>query len=68
VSTDDERRRQLYADVQRTIAEEAPYISLWYKTNVAVAQSSLTGIRIPPIADFTFLRDVSRAPDRAPAH
>jgi peptide/nickel transport system substrate-binding protein len=69
VSTDEERRRLLYAEVQRTIAEEAPYISLWYKTNVAVAQSTLTGIRIPPIADFTFLRDVARAaPHGAPAH
>jgi peptide/nickel transport system substrate-binding protein len=69
VSTDEERRRLLYAEVQRTIAEEAPYISLWYKTNVAVAQRTLTGIRIPPIADFTFLRDVARtAPDGAPAH
>jgi peptide/nickel transport system substrate-binding protein len=69
VTTDQDRRRQLYGEVQKTIAEEAPYISLWYKTNVAVGQRSLAGIHIPPIADFTFLRDVARlAPDGAPAH
>ena len=69
VTTDEDRRHKLYGEVQRHIAEEAPYISLWYKTNVAVAQSTLTGIRIPPIADFTFLRNVARAaPDGAPAH
>jgi peptide/nickel transport system substrate-binding protein len=68
VTTDEDRRHKLYGEVQRLIAEEAPYISLWYKTNVAVAQSTLTGIRIPPIADFTFLRDVARAtPDGAAA-
>jgi peptide/nickel transport system substrate-binding protein len=69
VTTGEARRRELYAEVQRTIAEQAPYISLWYKTNVAVARRSLTNIHIPPIADFTFLRDVTRAaPAGAPAH
>jgi peptide/nickel transport system substrate-binding protein len=62
VSTDETRRRALYADVQRMVAEDAPYISLWCKTNVAVAQRGLTGIHILPIADFTFLRDVARTP------
>ena len=37
VSTDEMKRRALYADVQRILAEEAPYISLWCKTNVAVS-------------------------------
>ena len=38
VTTDESRRRALYADVQRIVAEEAPYISLWCKTNAAVAR------------------------------
>jgi peptide/nickel transport system substrate-binding protein len=61
-ATDDGPRRAAYAEVQRIVAEEAPYISLWCKTNVAVARRDLTGIHIPPIADFTFLKDVARAP------
>jgi peptide/nickel transport system substrate-binding protein len=64
VSTDEAKRRALYADVQRIIAEEAPYISLWCKTNAAVARRDLTGIHILPIADFTFLKDVARTPSR----
>jgi peptide/nickel transport system substrate-binding protein len=59
---DDQSRKPLYADVQRIVAEDAPYISLWCKTNVAVASRSLSGIRILPIADFTFLKDVERRP------
>jgi hypothetical protein len=39
-----------------------PYISLWYKTNVAVFQPHITGVRLSPIADFTFLKDVARSP------
>jgi peptide/nickel transport system substrate-binding protein len=61
-ATGDADRRAIYAEVQRIVAEEAPYISLWCKTNVAVARRDLTGIHIPPIADFTFLKDVARTP------
>jgi peptide/nickel transport system substrate-binding protein len=57
----DEERRPLYAAAQRLIAEDVPYISLWYKTNVAVAQADLRGVRLSPIADFTFLEGVTRA-------
>ena len=54
--------RALYGQVQQLVAEDAPYISLWYKTNVAVAQRTLDGIRLTPLAAFTFLKDVRRAP------
>jgi peptide/nickel transport system substrate-binding protein len=69
VSTDDQERKRLFGDVQKIVASEVPYISLWNRTNVAVAQRTLTGIRLSPAADFLFLKDVSRtAPDRAAAH
>ena len=64
--TTDDQRRVLYAQAQRLIAEDVPYISLWYKTNIAVYQPNLTGVHLSPIADFTFLKDVERvAPARA---
>jgi len=53
-------RQELYARAQRLIAEDVPYISLWYKTNVAVFQPDIHGVRLSPIADFGFLKDVSR--------
>ena len=60
VSTDEAERRRLYAQTQQLIAEDLPYISLWNKTNMAVAQSNLEGIHLPPATDFTFLRSVRR--------
>jgi peptide/nickel transport system substrate-binding protein len=60
--TDDVRRRQAYADAQRLIARDVPYISLWYKTNVAIFQPDIHGVSLSPIADFTFLKDVYREP------
>jgi peptide/nickel transport system substrate-binding protein len=60
LSTDEARRLVLFQDAQRIIARDVPYISLWTKTNFIVAQRSLTGLRVSPLADLTFLRDVSR--------
>ena len=60
LSTDGGRRRALYGDVQKIVAENAPYISLWHKTNVVVSQRTLTGIHLLPIADYIFLKDVAR--------
>jgi peptide/nickel transport system substrate-binding protein len=59
-AADFETRRRLYQQVQHAVTEDAPYISLWYKTNVAVAQHELTGLRLTPLAAFTFLKDVTR--------
>ena len=58
---DETRRRVLYGRVQQIIAADAPYISLWAKTNVAVASADLEGVTLSPIAEFTFLRHVRRA-------
>jgi peptide/nickel transport system substrate-binding protein len=61
-ATDAARRRDLYAQAQRLIAGDVPYISLWYKTNVAIFQPDIHGVTLSPIADFTFLKDVYRQP------
>ena len=59
-AADDEQRRALYAEAQQRIAQDVPYISLWYKTNVAIFQPGIHGVTLSPIADFTFLRNVYR--------
>ena len=45
---------------QRLIAADAPYVSLWDKTNVIVAAADQKGIELSPTADFSFLARVSR--------
>jgi peptide/nickel transport system substrate-binding protein len=59
-ATDYQTRRHLYGNVQQLLADAAPYISLWHRTNFALAQPTLQGIRLSPQGDFTFLRNVSR--------
>ena len=60
-SGDDERKR-LYGEVQKLIAEDSPYISLWYRTNVAVMQPAISGLRLGPLGDFRALKDVRKRP------
>ena len=48
-----------YTRAQQLIADDVPYISLWYKKNVAVFQPDIHGVRLSPIADFMFLKDVA---------
>ncbi len=59
-SLDPDRRQQLFSRAQRVLAREVAYISLWHKTNFAIARRSLDGVHLSPIADFHFLRHVAR--------
>ncbi len=59
-------RRRYYIEAQRLIAEDAPAIPLWARTNVAIAQRDLTGVALSPIGDLAFLRHVARASANQP--
>jgi peptide/nickel transport system substrate-binding protein len=59
-SSDPDQRRKLFSEVQKILARDVPYISLWNKTNYVVAQKTLSGITLRPAADFLFLKDVVR--------
>jgi peptide/nickel transport system substrate-binding protein len=59
-ATDDAARERWYRDAQRLVARDAPYISLWYKTNVAVARPGVAGVVLSPTADFSFLKNVTK--------
>jgi peptide/nickel transport system substrate-binding protein len=54
--TDPAVRQPLYAEVQQIIAEDLPYINLWYLDNVLVHTSRVRGIRLNPAGNFDFLR------------
>jgi peptide/nickel transport system substrate-binding protein len=51
-------RYPIYAEAQRLIAEDLPYISLWYKKSYAVLRQGLDGFTVTPTGDFFHLKDV----------
>jgi peptide/nickel transport system substrate-binding protein len=59
-ATSVEDRRRLYGLVQQRVAELAPYISLWTKTNYAIARPGIRGLSITPTMDFSLLKNVER--------
>ena len=59
-ATSDADRRRLFGEAQQLVAQDAPYISLWNKTNVAVSRTGIEGVKLTPSADFTFLREVTK--------
>ncbi len=59
-AADEAQRGALYRQAQQLIAADAPYISLWSRTNVAIFQPGIHGVSLSPIADYGFLRQVYR--------
>ena len=60
VALGEQERKAFYGAAQRIIAEDAVYIPIWNRVNVAVTQKSLDGLRLLPSIDFSMLKDVRR--------
>ncbi len=53
---DQQKRKIIYAEIQRIVAEDMPYINLWYLDNVLVHTNRVHGIELNPAANYDFLR------------
>jgi peptide/nickel transport system substrate-binding protein len=49
-------RKPLYAEVQRTLAEDVPSINLWYLDNVLVHTRRVKNLKLNPAGNYDFLR------------
>jgi peptide/nickel transport system substrate-binding protein len=54
---DQEKRKQLYFEVQRILANDLPYINLWYFDNVIAYRPRVRGLKLVPSGNFEFLRE-----------
>jgi peptide/nickel transport system substrate-binding protein len=53
---DQQKRKAIYDKVQQIVAEDLPYINLWYLDNVLVHTKRLQGISLNPAGNYDFLR------------
>ena len=53
---DQQKRKAIYDEVQQIVAEELPYINLWYLDNVLVHTNRVRGIELNPAGNYDFLR------------
>jgi peptide/nickel transport system substrate-binding protein len=55
-------RKRYYSAAQKIIAGDAPYIPIWNRTNVVIAQPTLAGLEVGPTGDYQGLHKVRRIP------
>jgi peptide/nickel transport system substrate-binding protein len=53
-----EKRKEAYQEIQRIVAEDLPYVSLFYRDNVCVYNKRIEGVKIYPDANWTYLTSV----------
>ena len=53
---DENLRKQTYAEIQSILAEQLPYINLWYQDNVLVHTRRVANLRLNPSGNYDFLR------------
>lgn len=58
---DQNARKQHYAEIQRMLAEDLPYINLWYFDNVMVHSKRVHGLQLNPSGNYDFLRTAELA-------
>jgi peptide/nickel transport system substrate-binding protein len=54
-------RKPIYAEVQRILAEELPYVDLWYLDNVLVHNKRVLNLKLNPAGNYDFLRTAELA-------
>jgi peptide/nickel transport system substrate-binding protein len=58
---DPKARKPLYDEVQSILAQELPYINLWYLDNVLVHTNRVRNLRLNPAGNYDFLRTAELA-------
>lgn len=59
-------RKPLYARVQQILAEQLPYIDLWYLDNVLVHNKRVRNLKLNPAGNYDFLRTAELASEDSP--
>jgi peptide/nickel transport system substrate-binding protein len=53
---DENVRKQIYAEIQDILAQDVPYINLWYQDNVLVHNKRVQNLTLNPSGNYDFLR------------
>ena len=64
LETDRTKRKMIYAEVQKILSTDLPYISLWHEDNILVRHKGLSGYEIVPNARFRGLEKAAFISDQ----
>ena len=58
VSASGDRRKQIFSEVQKILANDLPHIYLWYPATIVVYRNRVSNLKIEPSGDWQVLRNV----------
>ena len=59
---DQNTRKRIYAEIQQIVAEDLPYINLWYYENVMVHTRRVRNLTLNPPGNYDFLKTAELTP------
>jgi peptide/nickel transport system substrate-binding protein len=59
---DQNTRKHIYAEIQKIVAEDLPYINLWYYENVMVHTRRVRNLTLNPPGNYDFLKTAELTP------
>jgi len=62
VEMDRAKRKALLSQIQKILADDEPYIDLWYMDNVSAYRTRVEGVELSPSGDYDFLQSVRLVP------
>jgi peptide/nickel transport system substrate-binding protein len=57
-----ERRKEIFSQIQKILAEELPQIYLWYPATVIVHRDRVSGVKVEPSGDWRVIRNMRVTP------
>jgi ABC-type transport system substrate-binding protein len=51
-------RKAIYSLIQKKLAQEVPYVSLWFSTNVAIMHKNVQGFQLYPDESLYSIKEV----------
>jgi peptide/nickel transport system substrate-binding protein len=58
VESNRDKRRAIYSEVQKIVADDLPYLNLWFLNNVSVHRRRVTHVHLTPAGDYDFLTGI----------
>jgi peptide/nickel transport system substrate-binding protein len=58
LAIDVEERKQAYSEIQKILAEDLPYVFLWYPHNIVVMDEKIRGFTLYPDGDFASFQEM----------
>jgi peptide/nickel transport system substrate-binding protein len=60
-TTDQQKRKAIYDRIQQILAEDLPYINLWYLDNILIHTNRVRDVEVGPSGNYDFLRTAQLA-------